>query len=110
MYLSISLYCITPALDGYISLPDRTPCTQMMTSLNICSTVYDLWNPQPHLLMFIFFQLCCFHPDFLPSELTTCGQEHPQLIPRKLGYHPQFCNLGTTCVTYHCGGNVENAV
>src|SRR5882724_11048567 len=31
------LYCITPALNGYVTLPDRTPQNWMMTSLNICS-------------------------------------------------------------------------
>ena len=43
-----------------------------------------------------------FHPiillpsGLLLSELTTCGKEHPWLIPRKLGYHPQSHNLGLT--------------
>ena len=52
-WLEGQVYCITPALDGYISLLDRTPHIWIMTSLNICGTVfYDLWHPHPCLPMF----------------------------------------------------------
>ena len=39
------MYCITPALDRYIMLLDRTPHTQTMTSLNICGiSFYNHWH------------------------------------------------------------------
>src|SRR5882724_6995646 len=83
------LYCTTPALDGYVSLPDRAPCTWMITSLNICGMdFYDLWNPHSHQLQFtsvhpFFFCPDCFHPSRPPAD-----KAYPQLIPVKLGYHP----------------------
>jgi len=76
------LYCITPALDRYVSLPDRTPCTWMMTSLNICSMAfYDLWHPW----LFTSVHPFCFHLSQPPIDKT-----YPWLIPVKLGYHPQI--------------------
>ena len=60
--LQTMLYYITPALDGYISLLDRTPLTQMMMSLNICGTVsYDLWHPHSHPSLFTLIHPFCFH-------------------------------------------------
>src|SRR5882724_2102547 len=43
----------------------------------------------------------------LPSELTTHGHKQPQLISMKISYYPWSRNLGLTCGTYHCGGNVD---
>ena len=79
------VYCITPALDGYVILPDRTPHTQMMTSLNICGTVlYNTQHPCSHASLFASIPPICLHPPhFLPSELTT----HHWLISTKLSWH-----------------------
>ena len=108
------LYWITPALDRYILLLDRTPHTWMMTLLNICGTVsYNLQHPlsHPSLLYLYFFHTTILHPSgLLLSELTTCGHKHPWLIPMKISYHPWSCHLSLTCGTYYCGGNVENVV
>src|SRR5882724_1109930 len=79
-----SLYYITPALDRYVMLLDRTPCTQTMMSLNICGTdFYDLWHPHSHLLQFtsicpFFFHLDCFCPSQPPAD-----KAYPWLIPMK---------------------------
>src|SRR5882724_4653826 len=77
------LYCITPALDGYLLHLDRTPYTQMMTSLNICGTVlYNTWQPCSHASLFASIHPICLCPsELLPSKLTT----HHQLISTKLG-------------------------
>src|SRR5882724_10820628 len=46
---TLTLYCITPVLDGYLLHLDRTPHTQMMTSLNICGMIlYNTWHPCSH--------------------------------------------------------------
>src|SRR5882724_12306527 len=37
------LYCTTAPLDGYVTLPDRTPHTRTMMSHSICSK--DFCNP-----------------------------------------------------------------
>src|SRR5882724_4027309 len=98
------LYCITPALDRYISLLERTPHTWMMASLNICGIVS--YNPQ-HLLSHL--SLLYFHPtvlllsSLLPSKLTTHSHKQPWLISMRIGYHPWSHNLGLTCGTYQCG-------
>src|SRR5882724_9153437 len=48
------VYCITPALDRYVSLPDRTPHTWTMMSLNICGMAfYNLWHPHSHPSLFL---------------------------------------------------------
>src|SRR5882724_13142631 len=85
------LYCITPALDGYVMLPDRNPHTQMMMSLNICGMAfYDLWHPHSHLSLFISIHPFCFHPIcFCPSR-SSVDKTHPWLNSMKLGYHPQI--------------------
>jgi len=77
------LYCITPALDRYLLHSDGTPCTQTMTSLNICSTVpYNTWHHLSHTSLFASNHLICLQlSDLLPSEPTT----HHQLISTKLG-------------------------
>src|SRR5882724_11034260 len=79
-------YCITPALDGNLSHSDRTPCTQMMMSLNICGTVfYNLWHPGSHPLYFCLtmcFGLNCFCPSPPPMD------KHSQLISIKFSYQP----------------------
>src|SRR5882724_4370737 len=81
------LYCITPALDGYVSLLDRTPHTQMMMSLNICSMAfYNLW----HLLLFTSIHLFCFCLNCFHLRQPPADKTYPQLVPMKLGYHPQF--------------------
>src|SRR5882724_7559746 len=81
--------CITPALDGYIWLLNRTPCTWMIMSFNICGTVsYDLWHPCSHLLLLYFHPTILLPSSLLLSKLTTHGHQHPGLIPMKIGYHP----------------------
>jgi len=83
------VYCITPALDRYVSLPDRTPHTWTMMSLNICGMAfYNLWHPHSHPSLFLPPSIHFASIWLLPSELTTHGQTHPQLISMKLGYHP----------------------
>jgi len=62
------LYCTTAALDRYVTLLDRTPCTWMMTSLNIGRMAfYDHWHPHLHPSLFylcpsILLPSNCFCP------------------------------------------------
>jgi len=105
--LSISswgeVYCITSALDGYVTLLDRTPCTQMMTSQSICSK--DFCGPwYTHLKKYYPPSAHLLPSGLLPSKPTTCGQSVPLAVVHR------SCDLGPTCGTHHCGENVENAV
>jgi len=81
---STTMYCINPALDRYLSHLGRTPCTQTMISLNICSMVlYNTWHPCSHASLFASVHLVCLHPsDLLLPELTT-HRPHHQLISTK---------------------------
>src|SRR5882724_140982 len=89
--VGIMVYCITPALDIYLSLPDRTPHTLMMMSHNICSMAfYNLWHCHSHLLLFYLHPSILLPSRLLLSKLTTHRQTHSQLIPMKLGYHSQI--------------------
>src|SRR5882724_3393540 len=65
----VMLYCTTAPLDGYVTLPDRTPYTWMMMSHSICSKDFcDPWYTHPkkyyllsvHLLPsgFVSIQIC----------------------------------------------------
>ena len=105
------LYCFTPALDGYVILPDRTPHTLGQWHHSICGMAfYNLHHPHLYLLLFtsvhpICFHLDCFHPSWLPAD-KAC----PQLITKSLAIIHRSCNLSPTCGTYHCGWNVENTV
>src|SRR5882724_3222055 len=76
------VYSITPAPDGYVMLPDRTPHTQMMMSLNICSMVlYDLWPPCSSSITVYLCPPILLPSGLLPSELTTRRQSTPLADP-----------------------------
>ena len=85
------VYCITPVLDGHVMLPDRTPRTWTMTSLNICGMAfYDLWYPHPHPSLFTSIHPFCSHPDCFCLSWPPADKAYSQLIPVKLGYDPQI--------------------
>ena len=74
------VYCITPALDRYVLLPDRTPRTQMMMSLNICGTAfYDQWHPHSHLSLFTSIQSFCFCPDCFHLSWPPMDNDTPSV-------------------------------
>jgi len=103
------VYCITPALDRYLSHLDKTPHTQTMISLNICSTVlYDIWHPcsypSPLLLSNHLLPL-----DLLPSKLTTHRQHH-QLISTSSAVIHTSHDLGPIYSPYHCREKMWNEV
>src|SRR5882724_9163244 len=80
-----------PSLDRYVLLPDRTPCTWTMTSLNICGMAcYNLWHPHSHPFLFTSVHPFCFHLVIFHLSQPPTDKTHPQLIPIKLGYHPQI--------------------
>jgi len=88
----ITVYCTTPALDGCPLHLDRIPCTQMMTSLNICGTAfYDLQ-----------------HPWFHPSQ-PTHGPHHQFISISSTIIHTSH-GLGLVHSTYHCGEKMWNVV
>jgi len=67
-----TLYCITAALDRYVTLLDRTPCTQTMTSQCICSKDFcDPWYTHPKK----YYPLCAHLPSVCP--FTLCLPIYP---------------------------------
>src|SRR5882724_11042636 len=102
------MYCTTAPLDRYVTLPDRTPHTQTMTSHSICSKNFcNTWYT--HLKKYYLLSV-----HLLPSRLVSiqigsiqaarCRQSVPLAI-----IHGS-CDLSPTCGTYYCGRNVEDAV
>src|SRR5882724_10740284 len=102
------LYCTTAPLDGYVMLPDRTPCTRMMMSHSICTKDFcDPWYTHPKKY-------------YLPSvHLLLSGYVSVQIGSIRAAHHGQSMplaivhgsrNLGLTCGTYHCGENMEDVV
>src|SRR5882724_7597843 len=97
------MYCITLALDGYVTLLDRTPHTQTMMSHSICSKDFcDPWYTHPKEYYPLSAHL--LPSGLLPSKLTTHGQSVP--LATMHGSH----DLSLTCGTHHCRENSENAV
>jgi len=107
----VTLYCITPALVRYILLLDRIPHIQMMTSLNICGTVfYNLWHP-------------CSHPShLLPSnhfasiQIASVWANHPQTQTPSADFHEaqlsstHLMTLAQSVAPIAVEENVENVV
>jgi len=108
-WYSALLYCITPALDRYVSHLDRTPCTWTMMSLNICSTVlYDIQHPHSHLSLMLPSNHLLLS-DLLPSELTTHGPHH-WLNSTSLAIIHVSQDLGLICGPYCCREKMWNEV
>jgi len=79
-----ALYCITPALDGYIMLSDRTPRTQMMMSPNICGMVLCiLWHPHPSSTAAYLHPPILLPSGLLLSKVITCRQTMPSADPHE---------------------------
>src|SRR5882724_7072060 len=102
------LYCTTAPLDGYVTLPARTPHTRTMMSHSICSK--DFCNPW------------YTHPKeyYLPSvHLLLSGLVSIRIGSVRAAHHGQsvplaivhgYRNLIPTCGTYYCRRNMEDAV
>jgi len=103
-----ALYCITPALDVYITLLDRTPHTQTMTSLNICGMDFcDHLSPCLHLSLFYLHPSTLLPSGLLLSEPSIHWQNISSADPHEaLDIIHGSCDLMLTCGTVHCGGNV----
>src|SRR5882724_10743642 len=89
-------------------LPDRTPHTQMMMSHSICSKNFcNTWYTHPKK-----YYLPSVH--LLPSGLVSVrigsvqAARRGQSVPLAIVYGSH--DLGTTCGTYYCRRNMEDAV
>src|SRR5882724_13186087 len=83
----LMLYCTTAPLDRYVTLPDRTPCTQMMTSHSICSKdFFNPWYTHPKKYYPLSVHL-------LPSELPTTDKVCPWLSSMDLIPWPNLWHL-----------------
>src|SRR5882724_6170202 len=103
----MTVYCTTTPLDGYVMLPDRTPCTRTMTSHSICSKDFcDPWYT--HLKKYYPPSAHLLPSDLLPSGLLPSEPPCRQSMPLAIIHRP--CDLSLTCGIYHCGENVENVV
>src|SRR5882724_11138576 len=97
------MYCITSALDRHITLPDRTPHTQMMRSHSIFSK--NFYNPwYTHLKKYYPLSSHFASVQIASIQLTT----HRQSVSLDIIHRSR--DLGMTCGTHHCGENMENVV
>src|SRR5882724_4743103 len=104
----LPMYCTTAPLDGYVMLLDRTPRTRTMTSHSICSKNFcDTWYTHPKKYYLLSVHL-------LPSGLVSIwigsvrATHHGQSVPLAIVHGSR--DLGPTCGTYYCGGNMEDVV
>src|SRR5882724_13218755 len=102
------VYCTTTPLDGYVTLPDRTPHTRTMMSHSICSKNFcDTWYTHPKK-----YYLPSVH--LLLSRLVSVrigsvqAAHHGQSMPLAIVHGSR--DLVPTCGTYYCGRNMEDAV
>jgi len=83
-----TLYCITSALDRYVTLPDRTPHTQMMMSHSICSK--DICDPWYNSSEEVLPSVCPFASiQFASIQIASVQADHPW-TKHAPGYHPQI--------------------
>src|SRR5882724_11972002 len=95
------VYCITSALDGYVTISDRTPHTQMMTSQYMQQrllrpAVYsseEVLPPRPF----------CFHPVCFCLSRITRGQSRPSADPRTAWLFLRTSRVRPEPWIYHCG-------
>ena len=107
------MYCTTAPLDGYVTLPDRTPRTQMMMAHSICSK--DFCDPQhthpkkyyPPSAHFASIQIASIQIVSVRID-SIRATHHGQSVA--LAVDHRFHDLSLTCGTYYCRGNMENAV
>jgi len=92
------------ALDGYVSLPDSTPHTCMMMSLNIMQ--HSLLQPMAsslYLLLFTSIHPFCFCPDCFHPSWPTTDKHTLSWFPWSLAIIHDLATLAQTCGTYHWG-------
>src|SRR5882724_11964250 len=106
--MGVPVYCTTAPLDRYVTLPDRTPCTWMMTSHSICTK--DFCNPwYTHLKKYYLPSVHLLLSGFVSIRVCSVrAAHHRQSMPLAI-FHGSH-DLGLTCGTYYCRDYMEDAV
>src|SRR5882724_10612116 len=82
------MYCTTAPLDRYVTLPDRTPCTQTMMSQSICSKNFcDTWYT--HLKKYYLLSVHLLLSGLVSIQIGSvraahCGQSVPGILSMDL--------------------------